>query len=964
MINFINGILEYKSREKIVISTDGIGYEIKIPVSTYEKLPSLGEDTRIYTYLHVREDALELYGFYDLKEKDVFMLLLSVNGIGPRIALSVLSGISVDSFRVAVAKNDISVLTMIPGIGKKIAERVCLELKDKIGVVDQEDIDKESGFLEEDLVQDAVSALVSLGYNVNPVKKAIAKADKDLKRDLKDNKKIETQDIIKSALRYLFSFMIIFTAIFCTSGFVDCPGVLFAEDTNIKDKNIIRSITVEGNKNTKEDVIFAAIKLRVGLVLDPVSLQDDVRSLYELGLFSDISIDKKEADTGGIDLKIIVKERPMINEITFSGSKEYSVKDLEDETTIKKDKIYSPKLLKDNVDKIVSFYRDKGYYLIKVDTKVDSVEKGEKVNVAFNVKEGNKMSVEKITIKGTKIFTEKKLKGEMNTDESSFWYSGIFKENEYKKDLDKIISLYNEEGYAKAKIVSSNITYDESKKKIFIEITIEEGKQYKVKKIDTEVNDTTIHTVDEVKEKIETTVDSIFNKINFEKDINNIRVFYAEKGYIFVRVIPEVNYNDEAGTVELKLSVFEGNVAHVQDILIEGNTKTKDRVIRRELLLRPGEPFDSSKIRRSMEKLYNLGFFDEVTYDILPGFEDGKERLFFKVKERPTGNISLGAGYSTLDGLTGSVGVTENNLFGNGQRVGIMAEFGSRRRNYEISFLEPWFLGYPTSVGFSIYDQLRNYYDDYKDERIGGNVRVGQPSGEFTRFWFTYKYEAVNIFDVKDSASDAIKQNAGRRDTSSITTEVVYDTRDSIFFNTRKGVRHSASIEYAGGIIGGNVNFTRYIVDGRWYKLLFWELVLAVHGSGGYITGFGETPGVPIYEKFFMGGTDTVRGYDERKVGPRDRSETPLGGRVMSYGNLELRYPIIGPLMGVIFADAGATWNRTDEINHEDIATSIGFGIRFTITGALMLRIDYGYGFKEEWAASGGRLHFNLGNIF
>lgn len=955
MISFIRGILEYKSKENIIISTDGIGYEIKVSVSTYDKLPTTGEEITIHTYLRIREEKIELYGFYSEEEKEMFTLLLLVNGVGPRIALAILSGISIDYFRIAVSKKDVSTLIKIPGIGKKIAERICLELKDKIEYMVKEDEVSmvEAGTVEETLIQDAISALMSLGYNVNSARKAISQAEREL---AKETKKAEIQDLVKIALRYLFCFLIMLTvplAIF--------KGYVFSLEVEQK---IIKSISVEGNKKTKEDVIFSAIKARTGNVLDTIVLQEDVKALHELGLFSDITIDKKDVDEKSVNLKIIVKERPMVQDVTYSGNKEYSVKDIEDVTTIRKDKIYSPKFLKDNADKLISFYRDKGYYLVKVETGVSEIEKGEKVNVHFNIKEGNKMVVEKITIKGTRIFTEKKLKGEMETDESSFWYSGMFKENEYKKDIEKIISIYNTEGYAKAKVTASNITYDDAKKKIFIEITIDEGVQYKVKKIDVEVQDATIHTVDEVKEKIETSLDEIFNKMNFEKDLNSIRIFYAEKGFIFVRIIPEVNYNDEKGTVEFKISIFEGQVAHVQDILIEGNTKTKDRVIRREIVLKPGEPFDSSKIRRSLEKLYNLGFFDEITYDILPGFEDNKERLLFRVKERPTGNISLGAGYSTLDGLTGNLGVTENNLFGNGQRIGAMVEFGARRTNYELSFLEPWFFGYPTSVGFSLYHLTRNYYDDYKDKRIGGNIRVGQPAGEWTKLWFTYKYEAVDIFDVRPSASNTIQENAGRRDTSSLTTELVVDTRDSIFFNTKKGYKYSTSFEYAGGILGGNINFTRYILDASWYKLLFWELVFAIHGSAGYVTGYGATPGVPLYERFFMGGTDTVRGYDERRVGPRDKSDVPLGGRVMNYGNLELRYPIVGPLMGVVFTDAGSTWDRTDQLNYRDYATSIGFGLRFTITGALMLRLDYGYGFKEEWATPGGRLHFNLGNIF
>ncbi|MFH1824674.1 MAG: outer membrane protein assembly factor BamA [Candidatus Firestonebacteria bacterium] len=730
----------------------------------------------------------------------------------------------------------------------------------------------------------------------------------------------------------------------------------------------IKKITIEGIKNVKEGIVLDKMDLKVGSIFSKEKVKLDINNIYSLELFSDIEIYEEEA-IDGIELKVKVKERSLIKDIKYVGNKECSVNDIESETNFKKDIPYSQIKLKRAIEKIIPFYKEKGFYLVSVTYEINE-GRDNTVDIIFNIKEGRRMYVDKIAINGTKAFTDKVIKSKMETSEVGFLISGTFKENIFENDLKKIINFYNSEGFINAKVSSFEIKYDEGKEKIFVNINIVEEEQFKVGEIKANINKTFTNEEEKKKEELEIRniitlkEGDIFNEEVYKMDTEKIKYKYSEKGYIGISISEDKNIDKEKKTISLCLQINEGKVFHINKIRVDGNYKTKDYVIKRELLMKEGEPFDGVKIRRSSERIYNLGFFDDVNINLLPGKDIDESRdLIFVVKERATGQLNLGAGYSTLDGLTGFLQVSENNLFGEGKRITAKWEFGATKRNYELSFLEPYFLGEPVSLGVSIYKLLRAYYTDYKDERTGGNVRIGIPAGENTKFWFTYKYEEVNIFNVIATASPTIKSVEGKNTTSSLTTQWIEDTRDSIFFNTKSGYRYSASFEYAGGILLGNNSFTKYIVDGSWYFKTFWEFVLAIHIGAGYATGFGSTPLVPFYEKFFIGGTDTVRGYNERVLSPQDNG-VAVGGDFMAYSNLEYRFPIYGPFMGTLFFDLGRAWNTPLEAKIDNIPTSLGAGLRIMLGGALLIRLDYGYGFDKSLYTPGGQIHFNIGNIF
>ncbi|OGF52589.1 MAG: outer membrane protein assembly factor BamA [Candidatus Firestonebacteria bacterium GWA2_43_8] len=727
--------------------------------------------------------------------------------------------------------------------------------------------------------------------------------------------------------------------------------------------NSISKVTFNGVKNTKTELITAIMSLKPKTEYTETKARLDFKKIFDLGYFSDVELAKDDG-IEGIEIIVTVKEKPVLEEIVYNGVKEVGKSELETESGLTKGDSYDPSSVKKAVEKLLLKYQEKGYNLVAITYETKEDEKNNKVKVTFNINEGRHMYVAKIKFTGIKNLTESVLKGRMETAEAAFLVSGIFSEETLTRDFQKLLAYYRSEGFYLANVVSHKVTYDDIKEKIFIEINIEEGDQYKFSDVQFSVTNENILKQAELLAVFNLKKDDIFNYDTFNRDLDKIRFMYSEKGYIETEVSGDVFPDKAKKTVSAMIKVKESGVFYIDKIRIENNYKTKDRVILRELTLKEGEAFDSVKIRRSLERIYNLGFFEEVVPGLLPvaGKPDRRE-LLLTIKERQTGQLQLGANFSSLDGLTGMLSVSENNFLGNGQRIAVSWEFGSARQSYDLSFFEPWLMGTPISAGASLYNVLKAYYADYKDQRIGGNIRFGLPISDDTRLWLTYKYEQVNIYDVAATASNLIKSVAGINDISSITTQWVQDTRDSIFFNTKSGYKLSASVELAGGLILGNTNFTKYILDASTFYSIAGDLVLALRASAGYSTGFGNTPDVPFYEKFFVGGTDTVRGYGERILSPLDSTGTPVGGNFMTLANVELRFPIYGPIFGTTFFDAGKSWDHVTDFDAANIPTSVGLGLRIMIGGALMIRIDYGYGFSPQ-ATQGGQIHFNMGNIF
>lgn len=725
----------------------------------------------------------------------------------------------------------------------------------------------------------------------------------------------------------------------------------------------VTKVTINGLKNIKAEVVTAVMSLRPKTEYSDTKAASDFKKIFNLGYFLDVEV-AKETGAEGVEVQVTVKEKPILREVNFFGNKEVGRGELETEANLEKGESFDLTSLKNAAGKLLKKYKEKGYNLAAITYETKEDEKNNTINVTFNIKEGRHMYVSKIKFTGLKNLTQSVLKGKMDTAEAAFLVSGIFNEETLARDLQKLVAYYKSEGFYLANITTHKLTYDEVKEKIFIEINVEEGDQYKFSEVKYSGINDNIYKESELQNIFNLKKDDIFNYDIFLRDLDKLRFMYSEKGYIETEVSGEAYPDKAKKTVSAMIKIKESGVFYIDKIRVENNYKTKDNVILREIRIKEGDLFSSNKIKKSLESIYNLGFFEEVNPRLLPvAGKPERRELVLTVKERQTGQLQLGANFSSLDGLTGMLSVSENNFLGNGQRVAVSWEFGSSRQSYDLSFFEPWLFGSQISAGASLYNVLKAYYTDYKDKRIGGNLRFGLPLGDDSRIWLTYKYEQVNIYDVLPAASILIQSVSGTNDISSITAQWVQDTRDSIFFNTKSGYRLSASVEYAGGLILGTTNFTKYVLDASTYFSISGDLVLAVRASSGYTTGFGSSLNVPFYEKFFVGGTDTVRGYGERILSPLDNSGTPVGGNFMTLGNVEIRFPIYGPIFGTTFFDAGRAWEYVTDFDVMNIPTSAGFGLRIMVGGALMIRIDYGFGFSPK-ATQGGQIHFNMGNIF
>jgi len=726
-------------------------------------------------------------------------------------------------------------------------------------------------------------------------------------------------------------------------------------------KEVISKVLIEGNRAIEASAIRAQIKTKEGDVYSPRAIREDVNAIFQLGYFQDVRVEKRDWDRGKA-IVFVVEEKPVIKEIKFSGNKKIKTSDLLEVMDLKPRTVLNLNAIKENLGKILKKYREEAYFLAEATFELETPRKGE-VIVHYKITEKEKIRIRKIAFSGNLYFTDQTLKKLLpETKEknilSAFTKAGTYKEDILERDLDAIVAFYLTKGFLEVKVGKPQVKTDP--KGIEITIPVEEGRQFKVGRVD--IQGDLIAPKEELLKLVNIYVGEILNRERVRQSISQLTDRYADQGYAFVDVTPQTIVHREQALADLVFNIRQGSKVYFERINILGNTKTRDRVIRRELEVKEGELYSLTALKKSRDNLNYLGYFKEVNTTTKKGSAEDKMVLNVQVEEAPTGAISAGVGYSSLDKLVALLSVSQNNLFGRGQRLVASAQLGSISKYYSLSFTEPRLFDTQILIGGDLFNTYRDY-DDYSIAKTGGAARLGFPLFEAVKGYTQYKYERVNTYNILETASEIIKGQKGISTTSSVYGGLRRDTRDHRFDPT-KGSDNAISIEYAGGFLGGSNYFTKYLGSTAWFLTPFWKLTFMARGRIGYITG-NEGREIPLYERFRLGGIHTIRGFKGYSIGPKAPNGEVIGGDKQLIFNFELVFPIAQEikLKGVVFFDAGNAWDVGEPYRLDDLRTSAGVGFRW-ISPIGPLRLEWGYNISPKEGESRSAWDFTIGWLF
>jgi len=734
---------------------------------------------------------------------------------------------------------------------------------------------------------------------------------------------------------------------------------------------LIKEVRVSGNHLVSTQQILSHVETKPGDVLDKGAIRRDIRRIYEMGRFETILVDAADVDDGVV-VTFIVSEKQVVGEVRIIGRARLRERDVKDVLTLRIGESYDRRVVRKDVEAIMALYEDKGFPNAGVYVDVEPIAPS-KVRVTYTIDEGQKARIRGITIEGNTVYTDREILKRMQTRRAWLWFiGGIYDDTKFQEDQDQIIRMYQEKGYVEARIVATSFDFSPDGKSMFITIEVSEGPQYHVASVGVQGNE--MFDKDEIVPLLKLHEHEVFNLHQIERDGAAISAFYSDAGYIYAGVRPSYTLDKERKVAHVLYSIQEGELIYLGQIEIHNNIKTKDEVIRRELTLYPGERFDGKKWTRSLQKLTNLGFFEEekpVELSIRPSEMEGAEDLLINVNEKETGAFYFGAGFSSDEEILGSVSLELWNFdianfpkfTGAGQRLGLTVQKGTIRESYRLSFTEPYFLGYPLLFGADVFKEKREWvhHDDYSEDIFGGGFRFGKQLSEYVSTSLGLRYEDIEIGDIREDVSPEIQDEAGSWSTLSLIWGLERNTIDNIF-DPRSGSVHSGRIQLAGGSVAADTDFVKLTQDYSRYFPLSQKWVLSIHESAGYVSEFGRSDEVHIFDRFFCGGSSTVRGYDERDIGPKsdDVFNDPVGGNVRLVTNLEVSYAITDILRAYLFQDSGTAWPDIEDLDPDDLKFSVGAGIGIK-TPIGPLRVDYGFPLNPDDDQGNGRVHFRVG---
>ncbi len=734
-------------------------------------------------------------------------------------------------------------------------------------------------------------------------------------------------------------------------------------------------IEVQGNRRIETATILAKIKTKEGEVFSPAQIKEDIKTLYQLGHFEDVQV-KTEGFEKGLKVIFSVKEKPLIRDITFEGNEELTVEKLKEGMTLLPRAAFNMQLIQENAEKIRLKYQDSGYYNAIVVPVITELRGGDR-NVVFSIEEGDKVKLSTINITGNKAISEKEIKSALKTQEHWFFSflgrSGTLRTDELRDDLETIRNLYYNKGYIQVQVDEPVISLSPKRDKLTVTINLREGDQFRVGSVSFKGNASL--SDNELEKEIKLKKGDIFSRDVLRQDVNRIMDRYDSLARPFASVVPLFNIEQEKKLVAINIEIQEGGEVRIGRINITGNTKTRDKVIRREMRLNEGDIYSKKAIKRSYERINNLNFFEVV--DIVPErqLQEPVMDLNIKVKEKMTGTLSVGGGYSSVDKLVGIAEVTQGNLGGRGQLLKLKTQWGGKHRIMLLSFMEPYLFDEPVWGRVDLYRQMQEY-DGYRLYSNGLALGVGKNFDEYLSGSIKYSYDQSSVRDitlvnVPFVLQQQLEHYGTTVTTSAVTVSLTRDSRD-FYLDPKSGSRNTVFVEYAGGPLGGDPEFIKSVADSAWYFPLFWDTVFMARGRIGMVGSLSDKP-VPIGERFFVGGSGTVRGFHYGTVGPVDALNNRVGGNKELIFNFEYNFPLVpaAHLKGLLFYDIGrafddGTSRKVEEphrISYRELRHSWGWGF-WWLSPMGPLRFEWGYIIHRKLLDQASQFEFNIGTLF
>ncbi|MBC7692799.1 MAG: outer membrane protein assembly factor BamA [Methylotenera sp.] len=746
---------------------------------------------------------------------------------------------------------------------------------------------------------------------------------------------------------------------------------------NFDGQNVI-SIDVQGLKRIEKDAVLNKFSTKVGQPLLLTNVRLDIQAVFATGYFDDISFQGEPA-SGGVKLTIALHERPVISKVEFEGNERLTTTDLQEVIKVKEWSILDINKVKEDTNLISKHYEDKGFYLAKVTFEIKQT-KPDEVELKYKINDFDKVQIKRITFLNNRHFTDDQLKATLGETREGGLFSflsssGNFKESAFKQDLQRLTYWYLDHGYVKFRYENPIVTVSDDKKWLFITLYVEEGEQYKMGPMD--FSGDLLFPKEEMSSELTLKSDETFSISRRNADIQHLTEKYQDLGYAFVNVVPKMNVHDDTKLVDIDYSFEKGNLVHFGEINILGNSKTHDKVIRRELKISEGELYSGTRLRQSRENVERLGYFapGEVIFNtVTPKGKPDILNVEITIKERSTGTITLGAGYGSVQKFFFTTQISEINLMGRGQTLSLSGQVAADKlsKSLNLGFTDPYIFDSKWSAGFDLFFVNFPIPSKYTTRKLGFDIRFGYPVFEYTNAYITYKNEGLKIEDA-DASIDPNDIKADQGVLSSVVWSIIRDKRNNRF-ETTEGNYQSLSLETAG--IGGDKKFVKTVANNRYYKRLVGNLVFRNSTEFGDMQALGGRE-LPPSERFYLGGPNNLKGYQIFSVGPyRNRLapgsapgstvviREPLGGSVSMFSLFELEHPLIkeAGLKVVAFYDIGNTFAGFPGGDLK-LRSDAGFGIRwFSPIGPL--RFEWGFPFKRQPGEDENVFQFFIGPPF